>query len=98
MGKKQLFPISLSDIELDPVITISIEVMIALGGATPPAAIFDSPLRLSRPTAVIHGGGDRMSGRCDREQINDHRFIPSDQGVMQVKAIIGRPVPVQKIA
>src|SRR3984893_2564162 len=77
VGKEKFCSISLSDIEFDVVIGISIDVVITLAGATPPATILDRPLRLSRPSGVIHRGWDGMSRRRDREQINDHRLIPS---------------------
>src|ERR1700732_959242 len=52
LGKEKVCAISFPDVELDAVITISVDVMIALRGPTPPAAVLDSLLRLSRPTGV----------------------------------------------
>src|SRR5713226_5673691 len=77
VGKKKVCPIFLSDIEFDAIVAVSIDVVIALGGSTPPAAILHRPLRLSRPTGVIDGSWDRMSRGRDREQIDNHRLIPS---------------------
>ena len=39
-----------------------------------------------------------MRGRGDRQEVDDHRFIPSDEWMVDVEAMIGRPVPVKKIA
>src|SRR5215469_11274785 len=98
MSEEEIGAVAFAHIELDPVISISIDEVIALRGPTPPAAILDGALRLPCPSGVIHRGRNGMRGRGDSEQVNDERFIPSDERMIDVKRVIGRPVPIKKIA
>src|SRR5436190_22439004 len=37
-----------------------------------------------------------MGGRSDGQQVYDHHFVPADQFVLDERAVVRRPVPVEK--
>src|SRR5678816_3911314 len=98
MSEKQRPPCTHSNIELDPVVSVSISVVVPIRRARPPSAILQRSLFLSRPPGVIHLSRHAMGWRSHREQIRNHHFVESDQRMMDCPRPLLRPMPVQEIA
>jgi len=65
-------------VEFDPVVGISVNVVVAFIGVSPASAISHSFIRLAGPFRVVHAGRNPMLRRGNGQQIYDHGFVPAD--------------------
>src|SRR5206468_5935132 len=87
-----------ADIEFDSEIRVTIGVVIAVGDTAPAAAIVNGNLRLTGPTGVVKLWRDRMRGRSNCEEIDDHCLVETSEAMLDVAGPVGRPMPVESVA
>ena len=98
MRKEQRAAAAHAHVKLDAVIAVAIGIMVALFLARPAGAIIIGALILPGPAGVIETGGDGMGGRGDPQKIDHHSLVEANQRMVNLKAPLRRPVPIERRA
>src|SRR6266568_3150515 len=77
---------------------MTVGVALASVSSRPSAAILHACRALVCPAGIIEIGGNGVSGRRDRQQVDDHGLVESGEAVIDVPGPLRRPVPVESAA
>src|ERR1044072_1504768 len=75
---------SYSNMKLDPVVGVTVAVMIAVRTARPAGSVLKRSLSLPCPSGVVHLYRHTVRWRCHRQQVRDHHFVESNQRMMNL--------------
>src|SRR5687768_12099714 len=75
------------------VVRVAVDEVIAVSRLPPATPVFLCFFIRAGPSGIIQAGRNRICRGCDREQVNDHGFVPPDQLVVEHPFLIGRPMP-----
>ncbi len=98
LGEEQFRAIPLADLEFVAIITVAVDEMVAVGRPAPTLTIVDRQRRSPRPAAMPQARRYPVGRRGDTEDVGDRRFVPADQRMIDVEAVIGRPMPIEEVA